>query len=358
MRKKDAVSNVFFKAPVRVADLLNGYIYHGQQVVRSEDVHNRGERVYRIDGKGGKVEAQEVMLDVVSEVLQRMQVTIVCLQNQSEIHYAMPVRVMNEEATRYHEAWKEIADRHKTAKDVRGVEYISGFTKDDKLIPVITIVVYWGKKPWDGPKCLKDMLKVEECPLELQKFIVDYPLHLLEVRSYDHTEEFRSDIRHVFGFLQRDGDKDALSDYVEKNRKVFSALGESTYNLLSVMSRCSRLKVVKKNVEKEGSYNMCEAIEGIYQDGCERGRREGKSEGRQLGRRQGRREGRREGRRLGRCEECKHMLLLILGKMGEVSAELEKKIWREDDLMTLEAWSKQALDAKDMEEFLQSMGSM
>ena len=233
-----------------MADLLNGYIYHGQQVVRSEDVHNLGERVYRIDGKEGKVEAQEVTLDVVSEVLQRMQVTIVCLQNQSEIHYAVPVRVMNEEATRYHEAWKEIADRHKAAKDVSGVEYISGFTKDDKLIPVITIVVYWGKKPWDGPKCLKDMLKVEECPLELQKFILDYPLHLLEVRGYDHTEEFKSDIRHVFGFLQRDGDKDALSDYVEKNRNVFSALGESTYNLLSVMSRCSRLKAVKKKVEK------------------------------------------------------------------------------------------------------------
>ena len=46
MREKDAVSNVFFKDPARVADLLNGYIYHGQQVVKAENVQNLGERVY------------------------------------------------------------------------------------------------------------------------------------------------------------------------------------------------------------------------------------------------------------------------------------------------------------------------
>ncbi len=85
MWKKDAVSNVFFKDPVRVADLLNGYVYRGKQVVRKEDVQNRGERVYRIEGQERKIEAEEVTLDVVNEVFQRMQVTIVCLQNQSKI---------------------------------------------------------------------------------------------------------------------------------------------------------------------------------------------------------------------------------------------------------------------------------
>jgi len=97
MREKDAVSNVFFKDPARVADLLNGYIYHGQQVVKAENVQNLGERVYRVKGRYGKVKAEELTLDVVSEVIQRMQVSIVCLQNQSDVHYAMPVRVMNEE---------------------------------------------------------------------------------------------------------------------------------------------------------------------------------------------------------------------------------------------------------------------
>ena len=138
---------------------------------------------------------------------------------------------------------------------------------------------------------------------------------------------------------------------MEENERVFSRLKESTYNLLSVMSRCRRLKQVKKKVEKEGTYDMCEAIEGIYEDG----KREGKREGQQLGHRQGRREGRREGRQLGQLEGSAKMLLLILGKLGAVSGELEKKIRREKDLSTLEVWSNRALDAKNMEEFLQSM---
>ena len=160
-----------------------------------------------------------------------------------------------------------------------------------------------------------------------------------------------TDIKYVFGFLQRDKNKEELSAYVEENENIFSGLKESTYNLLSVMSRCSRLKQVKKEVEKEGAYDMCEAIEGIYQDG----KREGKREGQQIGHRQGRREGRREGRQIGQREERKNMLLMILGKMGEVSGELEKKIKQEKDMGVLEMWSHQALDAKNMEEFLQGM---
>ena len=159
MREKDAVSNVFLKDPARVADLLNGYIYHGQQVVKAGDVQNLGERVYRVKGKYGKIKAEELTLDVVGKVVQRMQVTIVCLQNQSDVHYAMPVRVMNEEAARYHEEWKALSEQCKD-KAKSGPEYISGFTKEDKLTPVITIVVYWGKEPWDGPRHLKEMLEM------------------------------------------------------------------------------------------------------------------------------------------------------------------------------------------------------
>jgi len=164
-----------------------------------------------------------------------------------------------------------------------------------------------------------------------------------------------TDIKYVFGFLQRDKDKEELSAYVEENKNIFSGLKESTYNLLSVMSRCSRLKQVKKEVEKEGAYDMCEAIEGIYEDGKREGKREGQQLGHRQGRRQGRREGRQEGRLLGQREGSAKMLLLILSKLGEVSGELEKRVRMEKDLNTLETWSHRALEAKSMEEFLQGM---
>ena len=73
------------------------------------------------------------------------------------------------------------------------------------------------------------------------------------------------------------------------------------------------------------------------------------------GRRQGRREGRQEGRLLGQREGSVKMLLMILSKLGEVSGELEKRVRMEKDLNTLETWSHRALEAKNMEEFLQGM---
>lgn len=84
---------------------------------------------------------------------------------------------------------------------------------------------------------------------------------------------------------------------------------------------------------------MCEAIEGIYQDGRAKGRKEGREEGRE--------EGRREG--------SANMLLLILGKLGGVSGELERRIRRETDLGRIEAWFQKAVEVNSMEEFLQSM---
>ena len=55
------------------------------------------------------------------------------------------------------------------------------FTKEDKLIPVITITVYLGTKEWDGPRKLSDMFgDVDE---ELLPFIPDYRINLLAPRD-------------------------------------------------------------------------------------------------------------------------------------------------------------------------------
>lgn len=55
------------------------------------------------------------------------------------------------------------------------------FTKEDKLIPVITIIVYLGTKEWDGPRKLSDMFgDVDE---ELLPFIPDYRINLLAPRK-------------------------------------------------------------------------------------------------------------------------------------------------------------------------------
>ena len=49
--------------------------------------------------------------------------------------------------------------------------------KTDKFIPVITIVIYYGEKPWDGAVSLHGMLNI---PKAMETFVNDYKIHLVE----------------------------------------------------------------------------------------------------------------------------------------------------------------------------------
>lgn len=81
-------------------------------------------------------------------------------ENQSDIHYAMPVKNMIYDAMNYGSQVAEAARSHKDKKDFdSSAEFLAGFKRDDKLTPVITLTVYWGAEAWDAPRCLHDMCK-------------------------------------------------------------------------------------------------------------------------------------------------------------------------------------------------------
>ncbi len=98
------------------------------------------------------------------------------MEEQTDIHYAMPVRVMDAEAAIYQKQWKKKQAEHKKKKDLEGAEFLSGFAKEDKLIPTLTLVLYFGPNPWDGPKNLKDMMLLDGLPECVRDMIVDYPI--------------------------------------------------------------------------------------------------------------------------------------------------------------------------------------
>ncbi len=74
----------------------------------------------------------------------------------------------------------EIAAEHRKKKDRNGTqaEYLSGFYRDDRLVPVITLVIHFGAEEWDGPMCLKDMITVHD--KKLLEYIQDYKIYLID----------------------------------------------------------------------------------------------------------------------------------------------------------------------------------
>ena len=71
-----------------------------------------------------------------------------------------------------------MADNHREAKQCSSTsgKYLTGFYKDDRLIPVITVVVYFGSDTWNAPRSLHEMLSVQDP--EILSLVPDYRINL------------------------------------------------------------------------------------------------------------------------------------------------------------------------------------
>ncbi|MDO4338232.1 MAG: hypothetical protein Q4C91_09125 [Eubacteriales bacterium] len=281
MQNQNVVSIDYFKDKERFADFLNGYFYSGQEIIRQEDIHEVNPVLSRTWKGGSSFLTNVNIMDLMSEVSVECQVLLIALQNQTDIHYAMPIRLMNQDAISYYNQWKEIQKIHKHAKDLKaGGEYLSGFARTDRLKPVVSIVIYFGREPWDGARSLKELMNLAGWPENIREMIADYSINLFEVCTCSTLEVFRTDIQEVFGFLQNVEDKERLEKYVGEHREAFSDMAEDAYDLLSVMSHTEKLKELKKiNKKPGGKYNMSKAINDMIKEGMEQGMKQGIQQG-------------------------------------------------------------------------------
>ena len=288
MQEKNVVTIDYLSDSERFADFLNGHWFSGRRVLKPENIRERSADTSRIWKESGTLHTSEVFRDLTREVCLDTHTLLVALEAQSDIHYAMPVRVINGDSMQYHEQWRRIRNRHRQRRDLRGAGYLSGFHKKDRLFPVITLVLYFGRKPWDGPDNLWDMMNVEEFPEAVRKYIADYPLWLIDVRRYPHPERFCTDLRVVFGFLAVDTEKDLLLEFIKKNEKEFHSLREDAYDMIAVMSHSRELMERKPDyLNRKWEVNMCQAINDLMRDEFQNGKTAGLREGRSAGLREG-----------------------------------------------------------------------
>ena len=199
MGKKDRYEKVYTGNAEVFADIVNYLLYEGEKKIRPDDLRE-------LDGEELLVEEKKVLQrlrDVVKQVTVRQNeeaiYMIIGLENQTQVHYAMPVRTMVYDAMHYagqvEEIRKQNGRRWKQRKwnnsDNSGeqagsrvedrlltsAEFLSGITKEDKLLPVITIVILYSSDPWDGPVSLYDMLATKDP--EILKYVQDYHIHLI-----------------------------------------------------------------------------------------------------------------------------------------------------------------------------------
>ena len=72
----------------------------------------------------------------------------------------------------YLKEYNEITSRNRNEKNFdTSDEFLSGLQKSDRLHPVISLCIYYGKEDWDGPFNLVDMLIMPEY---LKPLVSDY----------------------------------------------------------------------------------------------------------------------------------------------------------------------------------------
>ena len=184
----------------------------------------------------------------------------------------MPLRVMIYDALSYLKECQEIAGEHKGAGDkATAEEFLSGLHKGDRLHPIITIVLYYDEKPWDGAQSLKDMIR--DMPSEISGVFSDYRMNLLQVRESSQYHFDNEDVQTIF----------EITRYIYQGEfaKVKKFYGEKVVKsdvgaVIGVMTDSSL--IVEEALESEGGMNMCTALEKLEEKGREEGKLEGKRE--------------------------------------------------------------------------------
>lgn len=280
MSKKDTVTKAFMRENTVFADAFNYLIFNGKKVIQPERLQelDTTELVQLIaKGKNNKNESVQKYRDILKAAVimedENADYLLLGIENQTEIHYAMPVRNMIYDALQYGNQVAAIAaQKVKEKKAPTRAEFLSGFYKADKLRPVITLVLHFGADPWDGATSLHEMMYF---PLEeMRTFIQDYKIHLIDPAALepDELEKFSTSLREVLGCIKYSKDKEKLSSFIRNNTRMMLEI-----NAARVIQAITNITLdLSEEVEE---VDMCKAIDDMMQDSREEGKAEGRTEG-------------------------------------------------------------------------------
>ena len=247
MGKQDIALKSYFKNNDRFADLINTGIYNGIQVVKPDDLEelDTDSSLY-IHTQGMKIPLARVR-DVIRKSAGDCEYVIYGVENQSSIHYAMPLRVMMYDTLTYEAECRQFVNARRNRKDS---EYLSKMRKKDRIHPVFTLVIYYGEAPWDGARSLKDMMV--DMPKWMEKRFNDYPMKLLEIGTCTNTFQ-NQDIFNFIKIIQL-----LYSDKVEELQRYYAnvKVGRDTAELVGTITENEEILNYVKEHKDEEEINM------------------------------------------------------------------------------------------------------
>ena len=270
MGTKDSKAKEYLSDNTRFSEICNYVLFDGEKVIKPENLKECDTTevlsVFGIDRKQiVKQKWRDLLKSVSVKHTGEMYVILIGAEAQTDIHYAMSVKTMIYDALNYGEQVNEAKKRHRKNKDYRSSdEFLSGFTLDDKLTPVITITLYLGTTQWDGPRSLVEMMpQMDE---RILPFINDYRINLLNPLEITDFSKFETGLRQLFELLKNASDEEKLNDLIT-NDETFTRVDVETVAAINLF-----VGTDIKYDEKEEVVNMCKAWDDHKKRGIQEGR--------------------------------------------------------------------------------------
>lgn len=236
MGTKDIAEKHFEEINKIFADIINGTLFGGNQTIKEDELLDLPTKSqYKADDS--KLHEQE--RDIAKRwVKEDVIFSIIGIENQTKIDNDMVLRVIGYDGASYR---SQLLDKDNPSR-----------------YPVITIVLYYGEKPWSAPNSLKQRLDIPEC---LDKYVSDYHINVFDIAHMSNEEIdnlFHSDFKILAKFMH---DKSRVAEITEKIEYPDPLL-----KILSVLTDDDRFESIQGELV-EGGNTMCDVLDKVENKG-------------------------------------------------------------------------------------------
>ena len=266
------------------ADLFNAVLFGGSQIIRADELENEDTEASAVlahrNHMHGIRAARDNIKIMKKSTAYGVRLVLLGLESQELIHYAMPLRVMGYDYAIYKKQYDNNARQYKKQSVQQAVEldeheFLSKMKKTDRLMPVVTIVIYYGEKVWDAATSLHGILNI---PTELTPYVNDYRMLLVEARQnnlYFHNGN-NQDLFNLFGILldQNKTKRDRKAKAIEYTKEH-----EVSDTILKTVAGAANCIIDFDVLKQEGGNSMWSVFEETAKEGEARGEVRGEARG-------------------------------------------------------------------------------
>lgn len=254
----DPSSKRFWRNNRRFASIVNAALFHGQPIIKIEDIFEADTNMTNVLKNSNKKYSQVLRdRDIIKKIKNENGKLYLGLECQREKINYLPYKVLLYDSLQYFHQ-QQIID-HKNDD----VEF--------EFHPVLTLVLYEGDTPWNKATCFSDMLDI---PQDFKIYFKDYNVLLVDIK--DIKEEWIEDdeVRELIRVLHQAQEVKGVDEYqrILKN----SSLTEDAaiyYCALTGIENVSHY--LKQITEKGENVTMYRIMEQVISESEERGIEQG-----------------------------------------------------------------------------------